>query len=150
MLSSQGPVLIERSPILKRWAEHFRNFANKQFTISDAAIHRPPTFPTRDNPNPVELFSASVYDNTHDLFFTTNCECDTATEADMQRSIDLFTAGCAQFEVGSDFKEPRITVDGIRLKTGDKFVQLGGALYRNTNSDDEAMHWASKTRQTFG
>ncbi|VDL96752.1 unnamed protein product [Schistocephalus solidus] len=35
----------------------------------------------------------------HDLFFAEDCALDTVTEEDMQRSMDLLAAGCANFEL---------------------------------------------------
>ncbi|VDL91864.1 unnamed protein product [Schistocephalus solidus] len=33
----------------------------------------------------------------HDLLFADDCTLNTVTEEDMQRSVDLFVAGCANF-----------------------------------------------------
>ncbi|VDL91372.1 unnamed protein product [Schistocephalus solidus] len=50
LLSSDGTTLLtEKSQILKRWAEHFRNVLNCSSAISDAAIDRLPQVDTNND-----------------------------------------------------------------------------------------------------
>nr|VZI50769.1 unnamed protein product [Spirometra erinaceieuropaei] len=48
---------------------------------------------SRRMPAPPHLFTATY----HDLLFVDDCELNIATEENMQRSIDLFASGCANF-----------------------------------------------------
>ncbi|VDL96144.1 unnamed protein product [Schistocephalus solidus] len=63
----------------------------------------------------------------HDLLFADECTLNTVTEEDVQRSIDLFAAGCANF--------------GLTIRS---------ALSRNTRIDDEVAQWISKASLAFG
>ncbi|VDM06376.1 unnamed protein product [Schistocephalus solidus] len=68
----------------------------------------------------------------HDLLFADECALNTATEEDMQRSMDLFTAGCADFGLtistaktvvmhqppsSMEYNAPGINVNDAHLKT---------------------------------
>ncbi|VDL97607.1 unnamed protein product [Schistocephalus solidus] len=68
----------------------------------------------------------------HDLLFADNCALNNMTEEDMQRSMDLFAAGCANFGLtisttqtvvmhqpppSAEYNTPRIYVNGVQLKT---------------------------------
>ncbi|VDL94142.1 unnamed protein product [Schistocephalus solidus] len=67
----------------------------------------------------------------HDLFFVDDCTLNIVTEEDMQRSVDLFAAGCANFGLtintaktvvmhqppsSMEYNAPRINVNGAQLK----------------------------------
>ncbi|BHF70264.1 hypothetical protein SprV_0301331400 [Sparganum proliferum] len=87
----------------------------------------------------------------HDLFFANDCPVNTATEADMQRNMGLFAAGCASFGLTIDTDKmvimhqsspntqhcaiPQIKIhDQIRIV--DNFASLGNALSLSGRSDD--------------
>ncbi|VDK42467.1 unnamed protein product, partial [Dibothriocephalus latus] len=90
----------------------------------------------------------------HDLLFAGDCALNTTTEADMQRSMELFAAGCANFGLkmntdktvfmhqlppGADYNAPRINVNGAELST----------LSRNSRIDDDVARQISKASQSF-
>ncbi|VDM05163.1 unnamed protein product, partial [Schistocephalus solidus] len=67
----------------------------------------------------------------HDLLFADDCALNTVTEEDMQRSMDLFAAGCANFGFttsttktvvmrqpppSAEYNAPRTNVNGTQLK----------------------------------
>ncbi|VDM02486.1 unnamed protein product [Schistocephalus solidus] len=100
-----------------------------------------------------------------DLLFMDDCALNTVTEEDMQRSMDLFTAGLADF--GStistfktvfmhqpppcaEYNAPRIDVNGAQLKNVKTFAYLGNTLSRNTRIDDEFAQWISKVSHSIG
>ncbi|VDL97678.1 unnamed protein product [Schistocephalus solidus] len=87
------------------------------------------------------------------------------TEEDMQRSMDLFAEGCADFGLtistartvvmqqplpSAEYNASRIDVNGAQLKNVETFAYLGRTLSRNMRIDDEVAQWISKARQAFG
>ena len=101
----------------------------------------------------------------HDLLFADDCALNTTTETDMQRSMDLFAAGCVNFGLtintdktvvmhqpppGADYSAARINVNGAELQTVENFTYLGSTLSRNTRIDDEVARRISKASQAFG
>ncbi|VDL89587.1 unnamed protein product [Schistocephalus solidus] len=101
----------------------------------------------------------------HDLLFVDDCALNTVTEEDMQRSMDLFAAGCADFGLtistakavvvpqpppSMEYNALRINVNGAQLKNVETFAYLGSTLSRNTRIDDEVAQRISKASQTFG
>ncbi|VDL96590.1 unnamed protein product [Schistocephalus solidus] len=67
----------------------------------------------------------------HDLLFADDCALNTVTEEDMQRSMDILAAGCADFGLtistaktvvvhkpppSAEYNAPRINVNGTQLK----------------------------------
>uniref|UniRef100_A0A183SKB4 Reverse transcriptase domain-containing protein n=1 Tax=Schistocephalus solidus TaxID=70667 RepID=A0A183SKB4_SCHSO len=88
----------------------------------------------------------------HDLLFADDCALNTVTEEDMQRNMDLFAAGSADFGLTTstaktvvmhqpplsvEYNAPRINVNGAQLKNVKTFAYLGSTLSRNTRIDDE-------------
>ncbi|VDM00254.1 unnamed protein product [Schistocephalus solidus] len=95
----------------------------------------------------------------HDLLFADDCALNTVTEEDMQRSMDLFAAGCAddgltistaktvfmhQQQPSAELNAPKINVNGAQLKTVENFAYLGSTLSRNTRINDEVAQRISK------
>ncbi|BHF78478.1 hypothetical protein SprV_0602159100 [Sparganum proliferum] len=87
------------------------------------------------------------------------------TETDMQRSMDLFASGCADFGLTVNTNKtvtmhqqspnaacsvPRILVNGTELQTVDSFTHFGSALLDCIRIDDEGIHRISKASQAFG
>ncbi|VDM05808.1 unnamed protein product [Schistocephalus solidus] len=84
---------------------------------------------------------------------------------DIQRSMDLLAAGCADFGLafstaktvvmpqpppGADQNAPRINDNGAQFKNVETFAYLGSTMSRNTRIDDEVAQRISKTSQAFG
>ncbi|VDL92827.1 unnamed protein product [Schistocephalus solidus] len=95
----------------------------------------------------------------HNLLFADDCPLKTATDKDMQRSMDLFAAGCANFGLTVVMHQPppsveynavRINVSGAHLKDMENFAYLGSELSRNTRIDDEVTQRIAQTSQAFG
>nr|VZI18892.1 unnamed protein product [Spirometra erinaceieuropaei] len=102
----------------------------------------------------------------HDLLFADDYARNITTEVGVQRSIDLFAAGCANFVLTTSTDKtvviqqqspntqhcapPQITFDGKKLKTVDNFVYLGSTFPNNTRIDDEVAHRIAKASQAFG
>ncbi|VDL99875.1 unnamed protein product [Schistocephalus solidus] len=101
----------------------------------------------------------------HDLLFADDCALKTVTEEDMQRSMDLFAAGCADLGLtistaktvvmhqpppSAECNAPRINVNGAQLKNMETFAYLESTLSRNTRIDDEVAQRISKASQAFG
>ncbi|VDL90893.1 unnamed protein product [Schistocephalus solidus] len=101
----------------------------------------------------------------HDLLFVDDCALNTVMEEDMQRSMDLFAVGCANFgltistakmvvlhqpPLHSEYNAPRINVNGAKLKNVETFAYLGSTLSRNTRIDDEVAQRISKASPSFG
>ncbi|VDM00281.1 unnamed protein product [Schistocephalus solidus] len=101
----------------------------------------------------------------HHLHFADDCVLNTVTEEEMHRSMDLFTAGCAdcQFTINAaktvvihqplpspEYNAPRINVNGAQLKNVETFVYLKSTLSRNTRIDDEVAERIFKASQAFG
>ncbi|VDM02006.1 unnamed protein product [Schistocephalus solidus] len=75
----------------------------------------------------------------HDLLFADDFTLNTVMEEDMQRSTDLFTAGCTNFELNiskdktvvmrqpppsAEYNTPRINVNGTQIKHVKNFAYL--------------------------
>ncbi|VDM03900.1 unnamed protein product [Schistocephalus solidus] len=88
----------------------------------------------------------------HDLLFEDDRTLNTATEENMQRSIDLFAGGCDNFGFtistaktvvvhqpppSVEYNVSRINVNGARLKHVETFACLGSKLSRTTIINDE-------------
>ncbi|VDM03351.1 unnamed protein product [Schistocephalus solidus] len=101
----------------------------------------------------------------HDSLLADDCALNTVTEEDMQRSMDLFAAGCANFILifstaktvvmrqpppSAECNAPRINVNGAQLKNVETFAYLGSTLSRNTRIDDEVVQRMLKANQAFG
>ncbi|VDL86546.1 unnamed protein product [Schistocephalus solidus] len=95
----------------------------------------------------------------HDLLFADDCALNTVTEKDMQRSMDLFAEGCADFGLtisttktvvthqllpSVECNAPQININGAQLKNVENSVYLGSTLSRNTRTDDEVAERISK------
>ncbi|VDL95921.1 unnamed protein product [Schistocephalus solidus] len=87
-----------------------------------------------------------------DSVFADDCALNTLKEEDMQRSMDLFAAGCADFGLkiskaktvvmgqpppSAEYNAPRINVNGAQIKNVETFAYLGSTLSRNTSIDDD-------------
>ncbi|VDL95264.1 unnamed protein product [Schistocephalus solidus] len=87
----------------------------------------------------------------HDLVFSDDCTLNTVTEEGMQRSMDLFTAGCTKLRFtistaktvvmpqpppSAELIAPQINVNVAQLKNVETFAYLGSTLARNTRTDD--------------
>ncbi|VDM05998.1 unnamed protein product [Schistocephalus solidus] len=85
-------------------------------------------------------------------------------EEDMQRSMELCTAGCTDFGLtistvktvvmhqpppSAEYNAPRINVNGAQLKNKENFAYLGSALSRKTRIDDEIAQRIFKASQAF-
>ncbi|VDL88196.1 unnamed protein product, partial [Schistocephalus solidus] len=92
----------------------------------------------------------------HVLLFADDCSFNTVTEENMQRSMDLFAAGSADFGLtistgktvvmhqplpSAECNAPRINVNCAQLKNMETFAYLGSTLSRNTIIDDEVAQW---------
>ncbi|VDM00867.1 unnamed protein product [Schistocephalus solidus] len=90
----------------------------------------------------------------HDLLFAADCALNTVTEEDMQRSMDLFTSGCA--DLGLTISTAKTIVmrqpppQRAQLKNVETFAYLGSTLSCNTRIDDEVAQRISKASQAFG
>ncbi|VDM03775.1 unnamed protein product [Schistocephalus solidus] len=100
----------------------------------------------------------------HDLLFADDCALNTVTKEDMQRSMDLFASGCADFGLTistpktvvmhqppptAKYNAPRINVNGAQFKNVETFAYLGGTMSRNTRIDDELAQRICKASQAF-
>ncbi|VDM02210.1 unnamed protein product [Schistocephalus solidus] len=101
----------------------------------------------------------------HDLLFADDCTLNTVTEEDMQRSMDLFAAGCADFGLtistaktvvmhqlppSVEYNAHRINVNAAQLKNVETFAYLGSTLSRNTRVNDDVSQRISEDSQAFG
>ncbi|VDL91480.1 unnamed protein product [Schistocephalus solidus] len=83
----------------------------------------------------------------HDLLFADDSALNIVTEEDMQRSMDLLAAGCADFGLtistsktvfmhqpppSAGYNAPRINLNGAQFKNVENFAYLGSTLSRNT------------------
>ncbi|VDM04506.1 unnamed protein product [Schistocephalus solidus] len=95
----------------------------------------------------------------HDLLFANDCALNAVTEEEMQRSMDIFAAGCANFGLtistaetavmhqpptSAENNAPRINVNGSQFKNREHFAYLRSRLSRNTRIDDEVAQRISK------
>ncbi|VDM05938.1 unnamed protein product [Schistocephalus solidus] len=98
----------------------------------------------------------------HDLLLTDDCALNNVTEEDMQRSMDLLDAGCADFGLtistaktvvmhqlppSAEYNTSRINFNGAQLKNVETFAYLGSTLSRNTRIDDDVAQRISKASQ---
>ncbi|BHF85580.1 hypothetical protein SprV_1002874800 [Sparganum proliferum] len=106
----------------------------------------------------------------HELLFADDCALNTTSEEEMQRSMDLFSAACANFGLVINTQKtvvmhqpppnsaatapnappPQISVNGTQLQVVDNFPYLGSTLSHNTKIDDEVASRISKASQAFG
>nr|VZI51608.1 unnamed protein product [Spirometra erinaceieuropaei] len=104
----------------------------------------------------------------HELLFADDCALNTNSEAEMQRSMDLFSAACENFGLVINTQKtvvmhqpppnsaaapnapPQINVNGNQLQVVENFPYLGSTLSRNTKIDDEVANRISKASQAFG
>nr|VZI07180.1 unnamed protein product [Spirometra erinaceieuropaei] len=104
----------------------------------------------------------------HELLFADDCALNTASEEDMQRSMDLFSAACANCglviytqktvvmhqtppnSATAPNAPPQISVNVTKLQVVENFSYLGSTLSRNTKIDDEVANRISKAIQAFG
>nr|VZI50548.1 unnamed protein product [Spirometra erinaceieuropaei] len=104
----------------------------------------------------------------HELLFADDCALNTTSEAEMQRSMDLFSAACENFGLVINTQKtvvmhqpppnsatapntpPQINVNGNQLQVVDNFPYMGSTLSHNTKIDDEVASRISKASQAFG
>nr|VZI32221.1 unnamed protein product [Spirometra erinaceieuropaei] len=103
----------------------------------------------------------------HELLFADDCALNTTSEAEMQRSMDLFSAVCENFGLVINTQKtvvmhqpppnsattpnaPQINVNGTQLQVVENFPYLGSTLSRNTKIDDEVANRISNASQAFG
>ncbi|BHF60961.1 hypothetical protein SprV_0100393100 [Sparganum proliferum] len=103
----------------------------------------------------------------HELIVADDCVLNTTSEEEMQRSVDLFSAACANFGLVINTQKtvvmhqpppnsatprnaPQIRVNGTQLQVVENFPYLGSTLSRNTKIDDEVANRISKASQAFG
>ncbi|BHF74341.1 hypothetical protein SprV_0501742600 [Sparganum proliferum] len=101
----------------------------------------------------------------HELLFADDCALNTTSEEEMQRSMDLFSAACANFGLvintqktvvmhqpppNSATPPTRRSVNGTQLQVVENFPYLGSTFSRNTKIDDEVADRISKASQAFG
>ncbi|VDM00357.1 unnamed protein product [Schistocephalus solidus] len=113
----------------------------------------------------VSRLQARVYGYSLELLFADDCAFKTVTEEDMQRSMDLFTKGCANFGLAistaksvvmhqpphsAEYNNPRININGAQLKHVETFDYLESMVSRNTRINDEIAQRISKASQAFG
>nr|VZI33134.1 unnamed protein product [Spirometra erinaceieuropaei] len=101
----------------------------------------------------------------HDLLFAGNCALNTTTKEDMQWSIDLFAAECANFGLtintdktvvmqrqspNAEQSVPRFHVNGTEQKTVDNVIYLGSVMSSCIRIGDKMAHRISTGSQVFG
>ncbi|BHF58861.1 hypothetical protein SprV_0100181600 [Sparganum proliferum] len=101
----------------------------------------------------------------HELLFADDCDLNTTSEGDMQRSMDLFAAACENFgliintgktrvmhqpPLDTAYVAPQIKVDDAQLQVVDNFTYLNSTLSRSTKVDDEVARPIAKASQAFG
>nr|VZI48454.1 unnamed protein product [Spirometra erinaceieuropaei] len=103
----------------------------------------------------------------HELLFANDCALNTTSEAEMQRSMDIFAAACENFGLVINTQKtvvmhqpppnsaaapnaPQIHVNGTQLQVVENFPYLGSTLSHNTKIDDEVANRISKASQAFG
>ncbi|BHF69947.1 hypothetical protein SprV_0301299400 [Sparganum proliferum] len=116
-------------------------------------------------------FQSRVYTTTvHELLFADDCALNTTSEEEMQRSMYLFSAACANFGLVINTQKTvvmhqpsppntatppnapspsQISVNGTQLQVVN-FPYLGSTLSRSTKIDDEVANRISKASQDFG
>nr|VZI44075.1 unnamed protein product [Spirometra erinaceieuropaei] len=116
----------------------------------------------------VQSTALAVLATVHELLFADDCALNTTSEAEMQRSMDLFSAACENFGLVINTQKtvvmhqpppysatapnapPQINVNGTQLQVVENFPYLGSTLSRNTKIDDEVANRISKASQAFG
>ncbi|BHF65723.1 hypothetical protein SprV_0200873600 [Sparganum proliferum] len=103
----------------------------------------------------------------HELLLADDCAPSTASEEDMQRSMDPFSAACENFGLVINTQKTvvmhqpppntvpphnasQISVSGTQLQVVENFSYLGSTLCRSTQIDDEVSGRISKANQAFG
>ena len=100
-----------------------------------------------------------------DFLFADDCAIIASTEADMQRSLDMFSLACSNYGLtistkktevlhqptpGCEYTEPSITVNGQKLNNVDRFTYLGSALSQSVHIDDEVNTRIARASSSFG
>ncbi|VDL93794.1 unnamed protein product [Schistocephalus solidus] len=115
----------------KREAEKKRRAAEegevKLVSTSKAFVPRPSLSPYGYKKCRMQARTRVSTTTVHDLLFEDDCAVNTVMKEDMQRSMDLFTAGCANFQYNqngfmhqpppsAEYNAPRINLNGAKLK----------------------------------
>ncbi|VDM00258.1 unnamed protein product [Schistocephalus solidus] len=82
----------------------------------------------------------------HDMLFTDDCSLNTVREDDMQRSMDLFAAGCTNF--GLKISAAKMVV--MHQPPPSAEYNGGSTISRNTRIDYEVAQRITKASQAFG
>ena len=105
-----------------------------------------------------------ISDTVNNFLFADNCTLNSASEADMQHSIDKFAEACNNFGLtismkktevmhqpapGKTYAEPNIAINGQQLHAVNKFTYLGSTLLINVVIDDEVNARLSKASAAF-
>ena len=98
-----------------------------------------------------------------DFLFADDCALNAGSEADMQRSVEIFSIACTNFGLtiskkktevqhqpatGKPSVEPNITVNGQSAEN--RFTYLGSTLSQNVTIDDEVNIRIARASATFG
>nr|VZI25899.1 unnamed protein product [Spirometra erinaceieuropaei] len=103
----------------------------------------------------------------HELLFADDCALNTTSEAEMQRSMDLFSAACENFGLIINTQKtgvmhqpppnsatapnaPQVSVSGTQRQVVENCPYLGSTLSRNIKINDEVANRISKASQAFG
>ena len=100
-----------------------------------------------------------------DFLFADDCALIASTEADMQHSVNLFSAACTNFGLtistkktevlhqpisSSDQNKPSISVNGQKLSNVNRFTYLGSTLSQEVHIDDEINTRIARASSSFG
>nr|VZI39829.1 unnamed protein product [Spirometra erinaceieuropaei] len=100
----------------------------------------------------------------HGLLFVGDCALSTTSEGDMQRSMDLSSFDCENFDLiiitqktlvmhqpppNTAHSAPQFTVNGTQLQVVENLTYLGSTLSRSTKIDDGVARRLPKASQAF-
>ena len=101
----------------------------------------------------------------HDFLFADDCALNAASEAEMQQSMDQFSAACAHLGLTINTKKtqvlhqppahhpylkPLITTNGEVLNAVDKFTYLSSVPSRDGHIDNEVDACVARANSVFG
>jgi hypothetical protein len=100
-----------------------------------------------------------------DLLFADDCALCAGSQEDMQKSVDLFAAACADFGLtislkktevlhqpapGNPYEDGHVTINGQLLQPCEKFTYLGSTLSKCATLDEEIPTRISRACAAFG